>query len=270
MKRIVIIGIFFSIVFGCKQHVQENNVQYNPFDFMPVINYKLVNTFPHDTLSFTEGFLFHNNQLFESTGSPAEQPELKSYIGIIDLKTGKVSKKVELDRKYFGEGIAFFNGKIYQLTYKSHIGFIYDAKTYKQLGTFSFQNKEGWGMTSDSTDLIMSDGSNILTYIDPVKLTPVKTLTVSYNGYAIDNLNELEYIKGFIFANIWTSNLIVKIDAQTGKIVGKIDLSSFQYETQNKYRYADVLNGIAYDPESQTIFITGKLWPNIYQLKLNN
>ena len=168
--------------------------------------------------------------------------------------------------KYFGEGIAFFKDKIYQLTYKNQVGFIYDAKTYKQLGQFSFQNKEGWGMTTDGTHIIMSDGTNVLTYLDPANLKVIKTINVSNGGYAEDFLNELEYIHGYIYANIWTKNYIVKIDPGDGKVVGLLDLSSLTAEAKNNHSNSEVMNGIAYDSISDKIYVTGKLWPTIYQI----
>lgn len=187
--------------------------------------------------------------------------------GVVDLKTGKINPKVELDRsKYFGEGIVFFNDKIYQLTYTNQIGFIYDSKTYKKLGQFNFKNKEGWGLTTDGTFLIMSDGTNNLTYLDPNTLKVVKTISVNNAGYAEDYLNELEYIRGYIYANIWTKNYLVKIDPQNGKVIGTINLSPLTEEAKIKNPTADVLNGIAYNSTSDKIYVTGKLWANIFQI----
>ena len=237
----------------------------------PMIDYVLTNTFAHDTSLFTEGLLFHNGQLFESTGSPADLAQTKSLIGISDLKTGKFSPKVELDKtKYFGEGIVFINNKLYQLTYKNKLGFIYDAKSFKNIGTFKYSNIEGWGLTTDGASLIMSDGTSNISYLDPIKFSPHKILKVTDNGYPVFNLNELEFVKGFIYANIWTKNLIVKIDTSTGNVVGKIDLSPLTNETKMKNPGADVLNGIAYDSTTDKIYVTGKLWPNIYQIQISN
>ncbi len=234
---------------------------------VPTIPYTLVKTLVHDTNSFTEGLLFHNKQLFESTGATGNLPQTRSLFGVVDRKTGKIDTKAELDREtYFGEGIVFLKNKVYQLTYKNQIGFIYDANTFKKLGTFAFQNKEGWGFTTDGTSLIMSDGTNVLTYLDPEKLNVVKTLAVNNKGYAEDNLNELEYINGYLYANIWTRNYIVKIDPGDGDVVGILDLSNLFSMAKAKYPEAMEMNGIAFDQDSDKIYITGKMWPSIYQI----
>ncbi len=233
----------------------------------PQINYTLINTLPHDTTSFTEGLLFHDNLLFESTGAPDYLAQARSMFGVLDLKTGKIDKKVEIDKtKYFGEGIVFFNDKVYQLTYKNQLGFIYDAKTFKKIGEFSYQNKEGWGLTTDGTNIIMSDGTNTLTYLDPTTLKVTKTLQVSNDGYAEDYLNELEYIKGFIYANVWNKNYIVKIDPVSGKIIGRVDLSALSTTSKNKFKHSLEMNGIAFDPATDKIYVTGKFWPDLYEI----
>jgi glutamine cyclotransferase len=189
-------------------------------------------------------------------------------VGITDIATGKFTKKIEIDKtKYFGEGIVFLNDKLYQLTYTTQTGFIYDAKTFKQTGQFKFSNKEGWALTTDGRYLIMSDGTSVLTYLDPVKLTPVKTLPVTENGTARGNLNELEFIHGFIYANIWKTNLVVKIDTATGKVVGTMEFNTIAHDASIKNPRADVMNGIAYDSAADKIYVTGKMWANIYQLE---
>jgi glutamine cyclotransferase len=234
---------------------------------VPSLDYRIVRLLPHDSSSFTEGFFIHDGVFYESTGSPENYPMLRSIVGPLDTATGKINNKAELDRnQFFGEGTIIFGDKLYQLTYTTQIGFIYDAKTFKQLGRFSYNNKEGWGLTTDGKNIIMSDGTNILTYLDPATLKPVKTLQVSNGGYAEDYLNELEYIKGYIYANIWMKNYIVKIDPANGKVVATINCASLMEEAKQKNPGADVLNGIAYDPGSDKIYLTGKLWKNIYQV----
>jgi glutaminyl-peptide cyclotransferase len=234
----------------------------------PIINYALLNTYPHDTTSYTEGLLVHNGQLFESTGSPEDMPQTRSLFGTLDTSTGKINKKAELDRnKYFGEGIVFLNDKVYQLTYQTKIGFIYDAKTFKKLGEFSFPGKEGWGMTTDSTSLIMSDSTNILYYLDPLDLKTVKKVQVENEKGPVMKINELEYINNYIYANVYETNLIIKIDPSTGKVIGLIDLSSLANEAKNRYSGSMEMNGIAYDPVSRKIYITGKMWPTLYEIQ---
>lgn len=233
----------------------------------PAIQYSEENYFFHDNSLYTEGLLMHNGQLFESTGSP--DTSRKSLIGISDLKTGKFIKKVALtDTSLFGEGIVFFKDKLYQLTYKNKKGFIYDASTFKRTGEFTFANKEGWGLTTDGAYLIMSDGTDTLTWLDPNNLKPVKKLPVTELGYKRDSLNELEYIKGYIYANVWVTDHIVKINPADGKVVGKLDCSALAMRAAMTKPNCGEMNGIAYDSTTGAVYITGKHWPHIYQLKL--
>ena len=234
---------------------------------IPNIGYQVVKTFPHDTSLFTEGLTVHDGQLFESTGSPQELPQTRSLVGPIDTLTGKMQSKIELDKNtYFGEGIVFLKGKLFELTYKNHVCFVYDAKTFKPAGQFNFDNNEGWSLTTDDSVLIMDDGTDKLTFIDPTTYKPIKKLQVIQNGVPRDSLNELEYIKGYIYANIWQNNTIVKIDPATGKVVGTLDLANLVFDARNKYSTAEVLNGIAYDKANDKIYVTGKLWPTIYEI----
>jgi glutamine cyclotransferase len=178
---------------------------------------------------------------------------------------------VELNRqKYFGEGISFLNGKVYQLTYKSKIGFVYDAKTFKKIGDFAFASKEGWGMTTDGTSLIMSDGTSLITYLQPGGFKIIKSITVSDENGPVANVNELEFIKGFIYANIYDTNNMIKIDTATGKVVGKLDLSSLANEAKVKYPASLEMNGIAYDSTIGKVYVTGKMWPYIFQIEFNH
>lgn len=234
----------------------------------PWINYDIKASFPHDTTLFTEGFLMHDGKLFESTGAPNDLPQTRSLVGITDLATGKFEKKIEIDRKkYFGEGIVFIKGKLYELTYQNQLGFIYDANSFKPVSTFTFKNAEGWGLTTDGKNIIMSDGTENLTFIDPQSMKPVRTLLVTENKQPLKNINELELIKGYLYANVWQTNYIVKIDTSTGNVVGKMDLSSLVSEIRSRKSNVDVLNGIAYDSASNKVYVTGKLWPNIYQIE---
>lgn len=233
----------------------------------PLINYTVTARYPHDTTSFTEGLLFYNNTLFESTGAPSYLPQTRSAIGIANLKTGKFEKKVELDKSiYFGEGLLILNNKIFQLTYQNQTGFIYDLKTFNRLGQFGYQNKEGWGMTTEGKHLIFSDGTCNLTFLDPNDFRVVRTLPVIENGYELSAINELEYIKGYIYANVWMTNRIVKIDPSTGQVVGSLDLSPLQEESKKRHKDLNEMNGIAYDSINDKILITGKMWPDLYEI----
>ncbi len=269
--RVLLLAIPFGFLLSCKNDpvpVAPEGVYLPP---APIITYSMVSAFPHDQNSFTEGLLVHNGQLFESTGSPQSLPNTKSLFGITDLKTGTIAVKGELDKaKYFGEGIVIFGEKIYQLTYQTQVGFIYDLKTFKKLGEFTYPSKEGWGMTTDSASLIMSDGTSTLTYLDPASQKVVKSLIVTENGNAVANLNELEYINGFIYANIWTTNAIVKIDPTDGKVVGKLDLYQLAQEAEKGNPNAAEMNGIAWDAAKDKIYVTGKMWPSIYEVKFEH
>jgi glutamine cyclotransferase len=230
------------------------------------ITYQIVNQFPHDSLSFIEGFSFYNGQLYESTGAPDEPASNGTWVGPIDLKSGKFERKIDMGKAHFGEGITFLNDKLYQLTWKEKKGFIYDAKTFKKLRDFSY-NSEGWGLTNDGRNLIMSTGSSNLYFLDPDSLKFIKMLAVQDNQGYVNNINELEYINGYIVANQWLTGNLVKIDPATGYVVGKLDLSKLYSEIKTKYPNAEEMNGIAYDSVSQKTYITGKKWPFIYQIK---
>ncbi|RYU96504.1 glutaminyl-peptide cyclotransferase [Emticicia agri] len=254
------------ILFSCN-NTEKSGDTTDKTSTTPSIPFKLVNSFPHDTTAFTEGLLVHNNQVFESTGSPDQLTETSSVIGILDLKTGKLNTKVTLDKsQYFGEGIAILNDKIYQLTWKSKKGFVYDLKTFKKIQDFSFNNNEGWGLTTDGKSLIMSDGTYNLTYLDPTTLAVIKTLPVRENGYAKEQINELEYIKGFIYANIWQTNEIIKIDPATGNVVAKLDLGTLATDARTQYAKSLEMNGIAFDSTSNKVYVTGKMWPKVYEI----
>jgi glutamine cyclotransferase len=235
---------------------------------IPLINYAVKNTYAHDTTSFTEGLLVHDGLLYESTGSPEDMLQTRSLFGTIDLTTGKISKKVELDReKYFGEGISFLRGKIYQLTYKNKKGFIYEAKTFKKLGEFEFPSAQGWGMTTDGNYLIMSDGTNIITYLDPADFKIIKKLNVTTEAGPVMQINELEFINKFIYANVYETSTIIKIDTSTGKVAARLELGSLATEAKSRYPGSMEMNGVAYDSVLHKIYITGKMWPTLYEIQ---
>ena len=190
--------------------------------------------------------------------------------GVVNLSNGNIDKKVEIDKgKYFGEGIAFLKNRIYQLTLTNHIGFIYDEKTYKKLGTFTYDG-EGWGLTTDGSYLLMSNGSSNIYFRDPSTFNIIKTLGVRDNNGPVQNINELELIKGYVYANQWLTDYILKIDTTTGTVVGKLDLSKLKIEAINKYPFAQETNGIAYDSVRNKIYVTGKLWPTIYEIQFDH
>jgi glutamine cyclotransferase len=226
------------------------------------ISYKLKSRWKHDTQAWTQGLLIHDGRLFESTG------QRQSYIGIVDIKTGKPDKKVVLDDKYFGEGITILNNKLYQLTWQNRVGFVYDVDTFEKIREFKYET-EGWGLTNDGRHLIMSDGTEKLIYLDTATFEPVKTVRVKdENGY-VTKLNELEYMEGFVLANQWETNRILKIHPETGEVVGILDLTMLAQEAKLDNPRADVLNGIAYHSATKLLIVTGKFWPSTYVLQLN-
>jgi glutaminyl-peptide cyclotransferase len=240
-------------------------------DEPPAITYTIENAMPHDINSYTEGFLVHDGRLFESSGAPKEFANTRSVVGIVDPSTGKLAVKAELDKNiFFGEGITILHDKLYQLTWTNKKGFIYDLRTFKKTGEFTFPSVEGWGMTTDGTSLIMSDGTSNLTFLNPVTFKTNRILGVTDNNGPVGNINELEYVNGAILANIYQTGYIIRIDPNTGKVTGKADFTGLVNEVKLKNPDVDYMNGIAYDSAKNKIYITGKLWPNIYEVKFNN
>ena len=267
MRNLLMALLGCILLSACHSDTNTSQSIAEPIPTLPNIGFAVTKTFPHDTTLFTEGFLVHNGRLYESTGSPNYLGWARSLVGMIDTLTGKMDHKIELDKKtYFGEGISFVKNKLYQLTYENQTAFVYDAGTFKPEGQFKFANKEGWSLTTNDTTLIMSDGTDKLTFVNPDDFRPIRQLQVTLNGIPRDSLNELEYIKGYIYANVWEDNYIVKIDPSSGKVVGKIDLQSLIDDAKQRSPNADVLNGIAYDAQADKIYVTGKLWPRIYQI----
>jgi glutaminyl-peptide cyclotransferase len=275
-RFLILILVIFTLAAACTNSsnssansgsIAETAVSNEP----PVITYTVVNATPHDQNSYTEGLLMHDGKLYESSGAPAENEKTRSIVGIVDPSTGNIAVKAELDKKtYFGEGITILNDKLYQLTWTNKKGFIYDLKNFKKTGEFSFPSKEGWGMTTDGASLIMSDGSSNLTFLDPVTFKTNRILGVSDNNGPVGNINELEWVNGNILANVYQTPYIIRIDPNSGKVIGKADFSNLVNEVKLKNPDVDYMNGIAYDSSKNKIYITGKLWPNIYEVKLNN
>jgi glutaminyl-peptide cyclotransferase len=230
---------------------------------VPVYGATVVHTYPHDPGAFTEGLFYLNGFLYESTGL-----EGKSDIRKVQLATGKVLQRRPLDPKYFGEGIIAWKGRLAQLTWQTGIGFTYDLSTFKPRASFHYPG-EGWALTRDDRRLIMSDGTPQLRFLDPATLAETGRLTVTLNGRPLAMINELEWVKGEILANVWQTNYIVRIDPKTGAVTGVVDLTSLVQQEAAKGRAIDVLNGIAYDAEHDRLFVTGKLWPDLYEIKLS-
>ena len=228
---------------------------------IPVYTYFIVNSFPHDHEAYTQGLIYSDGYLYESTGKRGE-----STLRRTDLKTGAVLQWHNLAENLFGEGITLFNNQIIQLTWESYIGYIYDKDSFTVLEEF-YYNTEGWGITNDGSRIIMSDGSATLYYLEPETYAVVDQIEVTANDIPIRNLNELEYVKGEIYANVMPSNRIARINPETGKITGWIDLSGILQTLKQNYA-VDVLNGIAYNPEEDRLFVTGKLWPKVYEIKV--
>lgn len=230
-------------------------------DSVPVYSYQVVNTWPHDAEAYTQGLVFHDGALFESTGLHGS-----SSLRRVELTTGKVKKKVNVPREYFAEGMTIFRDKIFQLTWQSQKGFVYDLKKLKQEGEFTYEG-EGWGLTHDNQSLIMSDGTNRIRFLDPISFQIQRTISVYDSGQPLTQLNELEYIKGEIYANIWKTNRLVRIDPTTGRINAWIDMTGLHHQGDDGDS-ENCLNGIAYDAEGERLFVTGKRWPNIFEIRL--
>jgi glutamine cyclotransferase len=222
-----------------------------------------VHVYPHDTKAFTEGLFYLNGFLYESTGL-----EGQSDIRKVDLKTGHVLQSSKLDAQYFGEGIVAWKGKLVQLTWHSEKGFTYDLKTFSPRSSFRYKG-EGWALTRNDSRLIMDDGTPDIRFLDPVTLKETRRITVTAEGAPVLNLNEMEWVKGEIYANIWQTNRIARIDPKTGHVLGWIDLTELDRTERSKLGESiDVMNGIAYDAARDRLFVTGKLWPHLYEIKL--
>ena len=223
-----------------------------------IYTYKIVKTYPHDTTAFTEGLVFDNGVLYESTG----QYGLSS-LRKVNLENGAVQKEFVLPNQYFAEGLTIVDSSLVQLTWQENIGFIYDKEMFSLLGNFSYDT-EGWGLTYNGSELIMSDGSSNLYFLNPITFQKVGELSVHDGNSSVTNINELEYVNGDVFANIWLQQKIAIINPQTGTVKGWIDLTGI-FQSSN---IDDVLNGIAYDSATGRLFVTGKDWPNLYQITI--
>ena len=244
---------------------------------IPVYGYEVVRSYPHDRFAFTEGLAFKGGVLVEGTGLPGHSTLRK-----VDLETGEIIQSHQLAEKYFGEGATVFDNKIVQLTEEAGIGFVYDLDDLRLLGEFRYPT-QGWGITWDGESLIMSDGSASLHFLDPETFEQVRSVEVRANGVPLTNLNELEYVRGHVYANIWPTDRIAMISPQSGSVVGWIDLKGLLSQHDQEMigwsvieglkpsipmKKEACLNGIAYDPENDRLFVTGKLWPKLFEIRL--
>jgi glutamine cyclotransferase len=264
MKRVSLAAVLVVVavlVAGGVWVVLQNAGQASTDSGLPTqYSYNIVKTFSHDTAAFTEGLVFDNGVLYESTGTFESSP---SSLRRVNLETGEVQQEIFLASQYFGEGLTAVNGSLVQLTWQNNIGFIYDKETFSLLGNFSYST-EGWGLTYDGNSLIMSDGSSNLTFLDPVTFQKVGQVSVHDGNTPVTDINELEYVNGDVYANIWLQQKIAIINPQNGAVKGWIDLTGI-YQSNN---IDDVLNGIAYDSATGRLFVTGKDWPNLYQITI--
>jgi glutaminyl-peptide cyclotransferase len=228
---------------------------------VPIYTYEVVKSYPHDKGAFTQGLVFYQGAFYESTGINGS-----SSLRRVELETGKVLKKIEVPTQFFAEGLALFNGRLYQLTWQTQRGFVYDLNSFDKLREFSYAG-EGWGLTRDANSLIMSDGSSRIRFLDPETFEVRSLITVQDNGRDVLQINELEYVKGEIYANVWMTDRIARIDPQSGKVKAWIDLSGL-LPLEARQDPMAVLNGIAYDESSDRLFVTGKYWPKLFEIKL--
>ncbi|HYK47715.1 MAG TPA: glutaminyl-peptide cyclotransferase [Parafilimonas sp.] len=270
MKKIVF-AVFLLLLFAaCNNHKPTNPVVDSSNPAPPVLNYSVVKVYPHDTSSYTQGLQWLDSSLYEGTGNYGSSKLIKEHI-----TDGKAEKEISLDKSFFGEGITVMNNKIYQLTWKENKVFVYDASTFKKINELTWPF-EGWGLTNNGKEIIVSTGSSNLYFVDPETFKIIRQVGVTDNYGPVALLNELEYANGSIYANQYETDYILKINATTGKVEGKMDCSKLlaqsglnfnpdEYSVNTGY----VLNGIAYDSAKNSFYITGKMWPALFEIKLN-
>ncbi len=227
----------------------------------PTYSYQVVQSYPHDPKAFTQGLQWFDNRMFESTGQVGE-----SNIREVELTTGRVLRQQDLEEPHFGEGIVILGDKLFQLTWTSGKAFVYDWKNFKRTGEFTYEG-EGWGLTTDGTSLVMSNGTSTVVWRDPATFAVTRSITVSDHGTPVSQLNELEWVKGELWANIWQSEQIARIDPATGNVTGWIDLKGI-LPALDRTGNEDVMNGIAYDAAKDRLFVTGKFWSRLYEITL--
>ena len=265
LHRLVVTSILCAILFACtdkqtpKEPPREESAPGNP----PVqqLSFTVSHRYPHDNAAFTQGLEVYQGAFLESTGQYGS-----SSLRRVGITTGKVQKSTLLNERYFGEGITQLSGNIYMLTWLNQEGLVFDAKTLQQKGTFSYTG-EGWGITNDGTYLYLSNGTSLITVLDPSTWTVVRTIAVTLDGMAVSQLNELEWINGEVWANIWQSDKIVRISPSTGNVTGVLDLAGI-LPPNERTPSTDVLNGIAWDPTANLLYVTGKNWPAMFALSV--
>ncbi len=227
-----------------------------------ILKVNVLSKHPHDRTAFTQGLLLHNGKLYESTGLNGQ-----STLRIVDPESGEVEKSIDIEREFFAEGLTLVDDKLIQITWKKGVAFVYNVDTFERIQTYTYQG-QGWGLCYDGTNIYMSDGSPNLFVRDPNTFDLLGQIPVTLAGKPLPNLNELEFVNGFVYANVWQTNNIVKIDPASGKVVSVVDAANLLSAEEKKG--ADVLNGIAYDPETETFLITGKHWPTLFKVKFES
>jgi glutamine cyclotransferase len=269
--RFYLIFLLAVASFSCGNSVNENGNVKPPTNkpvLAPVYDFQIVKEYPHDPKAFTQGLEFHDGVLYEGTGGK-DGDDFYSSLRKVEFATGKVLQKYDVPREYFGEGITILGDKIYQLTWREMTAFVYNLSDFKLIREFRYSG-EGWGLTNDGTNLYMSDGTHVLRVVDPETFKTLRTMVVNDEaGKPIMKLNELEMVNGEIWANIWQSGWILRIDPQSGKLLGRIDINKLSEDVQDSEEKADVLNGIAYDKAGDRLFITGKMWKKLYEIKVS-
>lgn len=264
MTQILLILALSLVSLQCNGSTNTNTPPKDPAlenAVVPKFGYQIVNIYPHDPNAFTQGLIYLDGKMIESTGQEG-QSSLRS----VELQTGKILKKVDVPVPYFAEGVALLNNKIYQLTWIHQLGFIYDAQTLEKIGQFNYSG-EGWGLASDGRSLLLSDGSNRIRFLDPDSFNVTKTIAVVDGKTPINELNELEYVNGEIYANVWHDDRIAVVDPESGRVKAWIDLTGLLQPGDVTDPEA-VLNGIAFDQASNRLFVTGKLWPRLFEIKI--
>ena len=258
-KGIVLLTFLPAILQSCHSAIDAKGMSQLS---LPVYGYRVVRAYPHDPTAFTQGLQYADGILYEGTGLNG-----RSSIRKVKLETGEVLQKKDLAKAYFGEGITLWKSDLIQLTWQSNVAFVYDKTTFAQRRTFKYRG-EGWGLTNDGTSLIMSDGTDELRMLDPAAFTERRRIKVTAAGRPLPNLNELEFMNGEILANVWPTDTVARVAADTGRVLGYIDLRGLLSPAERAS--VDVLNGIAYDGQNDRLFVTGKLWPKLFEIKITD